>query len=191
MLLWGECRGEPYEGTLAVACVVRNRVLDGKFGDKDIKNPWVAVMLKKEQFSCFIGTYSTSPIFLPLEHDGSEVWSRCYGIASEIMNGVEVIDPSKGALFYINPKLAHPSWLSSMVKTVSIGKHTFYRPKKNSILKDTPVSQPDHLGFPSTEYYMNKEIESIKKKINALSDESKLKVLKVLGSTVSHKKKNE
>jgi N-acetylmuramoyl-L-alanine amidase len=45
--LWGEVRGEPIDGQVAVANVLRNRVADGRWGDD-----YHSVCLAWAQFSC-------------------------------------------------------------------------------------------------------------------------------------------
>ena len=52
-LIYGEAVGESYQGKIAVAWVVRNRVKANSWWGSS----WKAVMLKAKQFSCFNEDY--------------------------------------------------------------------------------------------------------------------------------------
>lgn len=50
LTLWAECRGEPVEGKIAVASVIRNRAM---FGAGRFGQGYKGVCLKPKQFSCW------------------------------------------------------------------------------------------------------------------------------------------
>jgi len=52
-------------------------------------------------------------------------WQRALGIAEEVLTGQDV-DPTGGALFFHNGSV-RPDWTDSLVPTVTIGDHQFYR----------------------------------------------------------------
>jgi spore germination cell wall hydrolase CwlJ-like protein len=61
-------------------------------------------------------------------------WEKSRIIAENIIkNCLDIInincpqDPTDGALFYFNPKLANPVWAGKKIKTTNIGDHAFYR----------------------------------------------------------------
>lgn len=108
-LVHAEARGEPYEGMLAVAAVVVNRVKHPGF-PKTIRE----VIYQPGQFKCVEnGTINTSPD--PL----------CVKAAKEALAGR---DPTHGALFFYNPQTstALAFWNTRQVVAV-IGRHTFAR----------------------------------------------------------------
>ncbi len=104
-----EGRGEPYQGQIAIAAVVLNRVESDQFPDTIY-----SVIHQKKQFS------SVGDGQINLEPNKS-----AYQAAREAFNGK---DPSYGALYFYNPKTAKTLWwLLSREKTVEIGNHAFAR----------------------------------------------------------------
>lgn len=109
-LVNGEARGEPYEGQVAVAAVILNRVKSPKF-----PNTIASVIYQKSQFSCVTDGQFNEPI---------EENSTVYKAAQEAMNGS---DPTNGALYFYNPSKTKSKWLFSLPTTMAIGKHVFAR----------------------------------------------------------------
>ena len=108
-----EAGGEPYEGQLAVAYTVRNRWERQSWYGKTL---W-EVMTKPYQYSCFNAG-------LPSTDDVGEHYLKVAGAA---LSG-RLPDPTSGATHYYAPALiAEPPWVSSMVFTVKIGGHRFYK----------------------------------------------------------------
>lgn len=107
-LVNGEARGEPYEGQVAVAAVILNRVKSPKF-----PNTIASVIYQKSQFSCVTDGQFNEPI---------EENSTVYKAAQEAMNGA---DPTNGALYFYNPSKTKSKWLFSLPTTMTIGKHVF------------------------------------------------------------------
>lgn len=107
-LVNGEARGEPYEGQVAVAAVILNRVKSPKF-----PNTIASVIYQKSQFSCVTDGQFNEPI---------EENSTVYKAAQEAMNGA---DPTNGALYFYNPAKTKSKWLFSLPTTMTIGKHVF------------------------------------------------------------------
>ena len=107
-LINGEARGEPYEGQVAVAAVILNRVKSPKF-----PNTIASVIYQKSQFSCVTDGQFNEPI---------EENSTVYKAAQEAMNGA---DPTNGALYFYNPAKTKSKWLFSLPTTMTIGKHVF------------------------------------------------------------------
>lgn len=109
-LVAGESIGEPYEGKIAVASVVLNRVCDPKFPDT-IKG----VIFQKNAFSCVKNNTINS---IPNK--------ECYNAVYEALNGY---DPTNKALFFYNPTIATCSWMkqSNKVNVLTIGHHTFFK----------------------------------------------------------------
>lgn len=108
-VIHAEARGEPYNGQVAVGAVVLNRVRSA-----DFPNSIRDVVYQKKQFS------SVDDGQIHLEPNETS-----YRAAREALRGV---DPSKGALFFYNPRTATTLWwLSQRETTVIIGNHVFAR----------------------------------------------------------------
>jgi len=125
-LIWGEARGEPKKGKIAVAWVVRNRWIKGGWFGKTLKE----VILKPYQFSCFLkGDPNRKKLLNPLLYDSFDIWAECYDIAEKVNLG-ELEDPTNGATHYHSRYMRrYPRWIKNMIKTCEIGNHIFYREK--------------------------------------------------------------
>ena len=105
-LVYGEARGEPYEGQVAVAAVVMNRVKSGSF-----PNTISGVIYQAGAFDVVSdGQINLAPN------------STAKKAAQDAYNGW---DPSKGAIYYFNPSTATNKWIWSRPMTVTIGRHRF------------------------------------------------------------------
>ena len=104
----GEARGEPYEGQVAVAAVILNRVRHSSF-----PNTISGVIYQPGAFTAVADGQINVPI-----SEGSTVYKAC----SDAINGW---DPSGGAIYYFNPDTATNSWIWSRPLIVKIGKHRF------------------------------------------------------------------
>ena len=133
LTLYGESRGEPVEGSIAIACVIRNRA----GGGQDVKD----VCLAPHQFSCWNrdGSANHTAILavaeqaLNQDHAAStnvdRVYAQCLWIADGVLSGV-VLDRSFHATHYLERSLFETgtvSWASAMHVTTRIGRHVFLR----------------------------------------------------------------
>ena len=121
-LIWAEARGEPLEGQVAVACVVRNRV------KRQQRLTYLHAMLQAWEFSCF------NPITTEDPWVGSRSILHMLGKPSKqhhwVAQGVylDVLDDNtSGATLYYNPELAAPAWATACEETAVIGCHRFMR----------------------------------------------------------------
>lgn len=105
-LVYGEARGEPYEGKVAVAAVVINRTSDSRF-PKTI----AGVIYQPGAFD------AVSDGQVNLDPDTS-----AYNAARDALNGW---DPTYGCIYYYNPNTATSSWIWSRPIMLSIGNHNF------------------------------------------------------------------
>lgn len=105
-LVYGEARGEPYTGQVAVAAVVLNRVKNSSF-----PNSIAGVIYQKGAFD----VVSDGQINLTPNDTAKKA-------AQDALNGW---DPSNGAIYYFNPSIATNKWIWSRPMTVTIGKHRF------------------------------------------------------------------
>ena len=105
-LVYGEARGEPYTGQVAVAAVVLNRVKHSSF-----PNTIAGVIYQKGAFD----VVSDGQINLTPNETAKKA-------AQDALNGW---DPTNGAIYYFNPSTATNKWIWSRPMTVTIGKHRF------------------------------------------------------------------
>lgn len=125
LTIWGEARGEPYEGKLGVAWVLRNRAKRWKF-------KMSRVVLKAWQFS-FWNTDDPSRDDISDIDPDSPIWLECLKAASAAYFELGE-DPTKGAIYYLNPLSLKslPSWWDTdgdHMSEVAIGRHRFRRPR--------------------------------------------------------------
>ncbi len=105
-VIYGEARGEPYEGQVAVGAVLLNRVADSRF-----PNTVAGVVYQSGAFTCVQdGQINLTPN------------STAKKAAQDAINGW---DPTHGSIYYFNPNTATSSWIWSRPQTVTIGKHIF------------------------------------------------------------------
>ena len=105
-VVYGEARGEPYTGQVAVAAVVLNRVKSSKF-----PNTIAGVVYQSGAFDAVAdGQVNMTPD------------ATAKKAAQDALNGW---DPSYGAIYYFNPNTATNKWIWSRPMTVTIGKHRF------------------------------------------------------------------
>lgn len=104
----GEARGEPYEGQVAVAAVILNRVKHPSF-----PNTIAGVIYQKGAFT----STADGQINVPIS-ENSSVYRAC----RDAMNGW---DPTGGAIYYYNPKKTTNQWIYSREVVKIIGSHRF------------------------------------------------------------------
>jgi N-acetylmuramoyl-L-alanine amidase len=104
----GEARGEPYEGQVAVAAVILNRVRHPSF-----PNSIAGVIYQPGAFTAV----SDGQINVPIS-PSSSVYKACQAA----MNGW---DPTNGAIYYYNPRTATNKWIWSRPIVKRIGSHNF------------------------------------------------------------------
>ena len=105
-VIHGEARGENFEGQVAVGAVVLNRLKDPRF-PKTIR----AVVYQSGAF--------TAVDDKQIQLDPND---QSYKAAEAALSGQ---DPTNGALFYFNPRLATDRWIKSRAVVKQIGNHTF------------------------------------------------------------------
>jgi len=138
-----EASGEPEEGKSAVAHVILNRTLSGRWGDniKDVVThpwqfePWMTRRKEMQNMS------ASDPRYLSAAR-----------IADQVLAG-ETPDPTAGATHFLNPTIVRqrrggslPAWAEG-APGHPIGRHTFYAPREgNSTLHAALLDwQPDSI----------------------------------------------
>lgn len=105
-VIYGEARGEPYTGQVAVGAVILNRVKSSNF-----PNTIAGVVYQNGAFDAVAdGQVNLTPD------------STAKKAAQDALNGW---DPTYGAIYYFNPSTATNKWIWSRPMTVTIGKHRF------------------------------------------------------------------
>jgi hypothetical protein len=144
--LYFEARGEGYNGMVAVANVVNNRVKDPNFPKTHLE-----VIYQPKQFSWTNGRE-------PLVIDDEKSWNTALIIANKALNN-ELPDLSKGARFYANVKnvdTKRHKWVKNYVVLTKIGNHTFmdqpeYVEKHNLLpVKNSNTTKPKNKNVKGT-----------------------------------------
>lgn len=108
-IVYAESRAEPYEGKVAVASVILNRLTHPEF-PKSIKG----VVKQKGAFSCVRnGMINVVP-------DESSY--------AAVLDALKGKDPTDRAVFFYNPKIATSKWMKNIGKRnlKTIGNHVFF-----------------------------------------------------------------
>jgi N-acetylmuramoyl-L-alanine amidase len=104
--IYGEGRGEPYTGQVAIGAVVMNRVRSPQF-----PNTISGVVYQRHAFT------AVSDGQINLTPDDKAIKA-----AKDALNGW---DPTGGALYYYNPAVATSAWIFDRQTVTVIGKHVF------------------------------------------------------------------
>lgn len=130
LTVWGEARGEPVEGQVAVAWVIKNRAAKRKQTiQKVCLAPWQfscwwedsanATMLAARAETMLSGHIMPEPRWLAL-------LQRCH----QVLVGA-IPDPTGGADHYLTTTLYRgedaPTWAGAMPVVATIGRHTFLK----------------------------------------------------------------
>ena len=129
--IWGEAEGEPFEGQVAVAEVIRNRMLRRFLSDGTV----AGTVFRPLQFSIWNQGESRRIWAAQLDRDDPLVQS-CERAWATAKAGSSVVGP--GALNYLNPTgLVHlphwaadphdPRYLNPRLVIRTIGRHAFLR----------------------------------------------------------------
>lgn len=106
--VYGEARGEPYEGQVAIAAVILNRVKSPSFPDTPS-----GVIFEPRAFTAVA--------------DG-QIWLEPNDSARKaVQNALNGWDPSGGCTYYFNPATATSKWIWGRPQVKKIGKHIFCR----------------------------------------------------------------
>jgi N-acetylmuramoyl-L-alanine amidase len=104
--VYGESRGEPFIGQVAVAAVILHRVTNPKFPDT-------------------ISGVIFQPGAFTAVQDG-QIWLTPNDTARKaVLDAINGWDPSHGALYYFNPDTATSGWIWGRPQIEKIGKHIF------------------------------------------------------------------
>ena len=112
--VYHEARGESLEGQLAVAQVIKNRAMSGKYPADwcgVVKQPWQFSFVRHGQF--------------PSVDEHSAAWRKAVGITRlAVANAVQSVP--KDCLWY-HANYVAPRWSNNLQRVEQIGAHIFYR----------------------------------------------------------------
>ncbi|WP_235801502.1 spore cortex-lytic enzyme [Heyndrickxia acidiproducens] len=104
--VYGEARGEPYEGQVAVAAVILNRT-------------------ESPSFPRTVSGVIFEPGAFTAVSDG-QIWLTPNDTAKKaVLDAINGWDPSGNALYYFNPETATSKWIWTRPQIKQIGKHIF------------------------------------------------------------------
>jgi N-acetylmuramoyl-L-alanine amidase len=104
--VYGEARGEPYIGQVAVAAVIINRLNSDLF-----PNTVSGVIFEPRAFTAV--------------QDG-QIWLTPNETARQaVLDAINGMDPTGGCLYYFNPDTATSAWIWTRPQVKKIGKHIF------------------------------------------------------------------
>jgi len=104
--VYGEARGEPFEGQVAVAAVILNRVKSPSF-----PNTPSGVIFQPGAFTAV----ADGQIYLEPNEQARKA----------VQQAISGWDPSGGCIYYFNPKTATSKWIWSRPQVKTIGEHIF------------------------------------------------------------------
>ncbi|MFB5661647.1 spore cortex-lytic enzyme [Alteribacillus sp. HJP-4] len=104
--VYGEARGEPYEGQVAVAAVIINRINSATF-----PNTAAGVIFEPRAFTAVA--------------DGQIYMTPNEEARKAVLDAINGQDPSDGAIYYFNPDTATSGWIWGRPQIKNIGKHVF------------------------------------------------------------------
>ena len=125
--IWGEGRGESYEGKVAIGNVIINRY---KVSQATKKSDWWGntieqIILHPYQFSCHNHNDPNKTKIAKLTTEDYH-YRESLKIARGILSGA-IKDNTLGATHYFAYKTVQPRWASKMKRTKRIGNHDFYK----------------------------------------------------------------
>jgi len=125
--IWGEARGEPDAGKIAVMWVIRNRAEVGGWWGDTVKD----VCLKKWQFSCWNSDDPNRAKIEALSKDSPD-YRHCVAIAAQVLVGSHY-DITHGATHYHSKDMSiSPAWTTGpdgkpLEPLANIGNHLFFK----------------------------------------------------------------
>jgi len=108
--IYAEARGESFEGQVAIGAVILNRTRDPHFPDS----------ISEVVFQRSHNRYQFSPVA-----DGTINLSPDETAIKAATQALKGYDPTNGALFFYNPRIASDQWIRTLPVVTRIGGHVF------------------------------------------------------------------
>lgn len=138
LTLWAEGRGEPIEGRIAIACVMRNRV-NADLGSDQKPDWWgegyTGVCRAPWQFSCWnpgedANHQRLMNVALMVLHGTppkDPILTECYWIAEGVISGAIRDRVSTATHYHAASMQPYPTWSQGATLVGRVGNHLFYR----------------------------------------------------------------
>lgn len=118
--IWGEARGETFEGKIAVAWVIKNRADNPGWWGHEIagvcRAPW--------QFSCWLENDPNRVKLLAVGASDSAL-KECLAVTAGVLTGIYA-DPTGGSNHYHTVGIS-PKWSVGQKPNAKIGAHLFFK----------------------------------------------------------------
>lgn len=119
--VWGEARGEGFDGMCAVASVIINRVKKPTWWGHDV----ISVCTKPWQFSCWNQSDPNREKLINVTTDDPQ-FKIALDISAMAISG-ELNDITLGATSYYDKRMAQPpKWAIEKTPTTIVGNHIFF-----------------------------------------------------------------
>ncbi len=118
--LWQEARGEPTEGQTAVAHVIKNRLLSGRWGANIAQ-----VCLYRGQFSGWYMPHDPNFAGACRLKDDDATLLKLTDLMQQVLGDTN--DPTNGATHYYAETIAAPEWINGAVFCGKFGHQLFYK----------------------------------------------------------------
>lgn len=121
--LYGEARGEPIEGLIAVAWVIRNRAERPGWWGRDVAEVCLCAKKGVHQFSCWNPADANSRKLRSVTI-GDRAFRTCLQVVDNVVAG-RAPDPTKGSTHYHTAAVS-PAWSRGLKPAAVIGRHLFF-----------------------------------------------------------------
>jgi len=115
----GEASGEPTDGQVAVALVIRTRVEHPRWWGRN----WREVILADKQFSCWQDHNAYR--IIQARHSRTPAWTKAALIAHDVYIGLTQDFLDRATHYHAHD--ITPKWAGKMTRLDRIGDHVFYR----------------------------------------------------------------
>lgn len=132
LTIYGEGRGEPIEGQVAIGHVINNRLRASKLANPTYKD----ICLSENQFSCWNSNDGNFPLLIEIAQVllmgesvlGDIALKQCICVARGIQEG-QIMDNTHNSQNYMTTKLflssKKPTWAAHPKQVKTIGNHSF------------------------------------------------------------------
>jgi spore germination cell wall hydrolase CwlJ-like protein len=123
--MYYEARGEGRAGQLAIAEVVYNRMRSGYY-----PNTICGVVFEGSSLrtGCQFSFTCSGDM---ARRKSAAVWRRAQRLALQVVTGIVQLQNTTGGALSFHAEDVAPGWADTMVRTVQIGHHIFYRPYRH------------------------------------------------------------
>lgn len=125
--VYGEARGENRLTQLAVAYAMKNRHAAGKWYSGQTLAECCAMHAAGNRYGQFSCWNVADPNYVQMFRATDEQMQQARGCVAEALLGAEADDPTQGGTHYANLNVCNPAWIDNAVRTVTIGKLTFFK----------------------------------------------------------------